>query len=128
MTINVTKSVIGLDMTKAPVKVNEHFVVTTDEKGNDTEVIYNPPLLAETENIRVELRKEKNHNCPHVHIIKKGRNKTFDVSVALDDLSLLAGSENVQHFDDKEWDKLGEFLFNNQSRFIKLYATLRGDL
>lgn len=115
-------------MTKAPVKVNEYFVVMTDKEGNETEVIYNPPLLAETENIRVELRKEKNHGRPHVHIIKKGKNKSYDVSVALDDLSLLAGSENVQHFDDKEWDKIGDFLFDNQNEFIKLYVSLRGDL
>lgn len=66
-------------MTKAPVKINEHFVVVTDEKGNETDIIYNPPLLAESENIRVELRKEKNHNRPHVHIIKKGRKNSYDV-------------------------------------------------
>lgn len=126
--MSVTKSVIGLDMTKAPVKVNEHFVVTTDEKGNESEVIYNPPLLAETGNIRVELRKEKNHNRAHVHLIKKGKNKSFEVSVALDDFSLLAGRENAQHFDDKEWDKIGDFLFDNQDRFIKLYEILRGNL
>lgn len=87
-------------MTKAPVKINEHFVVMTDENGNETDVIYNPPLLAESENIRVELRKEKNHNRPHVHIIKKGRNKSYDVSLALDDFSLLAGGENLKHFDN----------------------------
>jgi hypothetical protein len=32
-------------MAKAPVKVNEHFVVGTDEKGVEREVIYDPPLL-----------------------------------------------------------------------------------
>lgn len=115
-------------MRKAPIKLNEHFVVKTDDKGNETEVIYNPPLLAESQNIRVELRKEKNHNRPHVHIIKKGKDKSYDVSVALDDLSILAGCENVDQFDEREWDKIGDFLFDNQERFIKLYTILRGDL
>ncbi len=115
-------------MGKAPLKVNEHFVVNTDEKGNETEVIYNPPLLAESQNIKVELRKEPKHHRPHVHIIKKGKDKSCDVSVALDDLSILAGGENRDQFDEREWDKLADFLFDNQDRFIKLYATLRGDL
>lgn len=100
----------------------------TDEEGNETEVIYNPPLLAESETIRVELRKEKNHSRPHIHIIRKGKNKSYDVSVALDDLSILAGGENVDQFDEREWDKVSDFLFDNQDRFIKMYATLKGDL
>jgi len=115
-------------VTKAPVKINEHFVVMTDEKSNETDIIYNAPLLADSQNIRVELRKEKNHKRPHVHIIKKGRINSYNVSVALDDFSILAGGENLKHFDNKEWDKIGNFLFDNQDRFIKLYETLRGDL
>lgn len=115
-------------MGKAPIKVNEHFVVQIDDEGNETEVIYNPPLLAESQNIRVELRKEKSHNRPHVHIIKKGRNKSYDVSVALDDFEILAGMENVDQFDEREWDKIGDFLVENQDRFIKLYEILKGDL
>jgi hypothetical protein len=115
-------------MGKAPIKVNEHFVVRTDDDGATTEVIYDPPLLAESQNIRVELRKEKNHNRPHVHIIKKGKDKSYDVSVALDDFIILAGGENLMHFDEREWDKIGDFLLKNQEKFIKLYETLRGDL
>lgn len=115
-------------MGKTPIKVSEYFVVRTDEHGVETEVIYSPPLLAESANIKVELRKEKNHTRPHVHIIKKGSDKSIDVSVALDDLSILAGGENADHFNRREWEKLGDFLFDNQDRFIKLYATLRGDL
>ncbi len=115
-------------MGKAPIKVNEHFVIVTDENDVETEIIYNPPLLAESQNIRVELRKEKNNNRPHVHIIKKGNNKSYDVSVALDDLNILAGGKNVDQFDEREWEQIGNFLFDNQERFIKLYATLRGDL
>ncbi len=115
-------------MGKAPIKVNEHFVVRTDDDGATTEVIYDPPLLAESQNIRVELRKEKNHNRPHVHIIKKGKDKSYDVSVALDDFIILAGGENLMYFDEREWDKIGDFLLKNQERFIKLYETLRGDL
>ncbi len=95
-------------MGKAPIKVNEHFVIKTDDEGNETEVIYNPPLLAESQNIRVELRKEQKHHRPHVHIIKKRKDKSYDVSVALDDLSILAGGENRDQFDSREWDKLGD--------------------
>ena len=115
-------------MTKAPVKVNEHFVVTTDEKGNETEVIYNPPLLAKTENIRVELRKEKNYGRPHVHIIKKGKNKSLDVSLALDDLTILVGDENVKFFGTDEYDQIIDFILNNQELLVQIYENLRGDL
>jgi hypothetical protein len=115
-------------MGKPPIKVNEHFVVSIDDNGNEADVIYNPPLLADTQNIRVELRKEKNHNRPHIHIIKKGKNKSHDVSIALDDFTVLAGGENLEHFDEREWDKISDFLVGNQDRFIKLYETLRGDL
>lgn len=115
-------------MGKAPIKVNEHFVVNTDEKGNETEVIYNPPLLAQTQNIRVELRKEKNHNRPHVHVIKKGRNKSHDVSIALDDFEILAGEDNLKHFAKDEYQAIIDFIVENQDRFIEVYATLRGDL
>lgn len=115
-------------MTKSLIKLNEYFVIETDREGNEVEVIYNPPLLAESQNIRVELRKEKNHRRPHIHIIKKGRGKIYDVSVALDDFSILAGGENKARFNEKEWDKIGDFLFDNQGTFIKLYKTLRGDL
>ena len=58
-------------MGKAPIKVNEHFVVRTDDDGATTEVIYDPPLLAESQNIRVELRKEKNHNRPQFTLLKR---------------------------------------------------------
>ena len=50
------------------------------------------------------------------------------MSVALDDFIILAGGENLMHFDEREWDKIGDFLLKNQEKFIKLYETLRGDL
>jgi hypothetical protein len=115
-------------MGKAPIKVNEHFAVLTDDKGTETDVIYNPPLLAESQNIRVELRKEKNHNRPHVHIIKKGSNKSYDVSVALDNFDILAGEDNLKHFADDEYQVIVDFIVENQDRFIEVYETLRGDL
>lgn len=115
-------------MGKAPIKVNEHFVVNTDENGNETEVIYSPPHLAQTQNIRVELRKEKNHDRPHVHIIKKGKDKSCDVSIALDDFDILAGEDNLKHFAKDEYQVIIDFIVENQDRFIEVYATLRGDL
>lgn len=115
-------------MRKAPIKVNEHFVVKTDDKGNETEVIYSPPLLAESQNIRVELRKEKNHKRPHVHVIKKGRDKSHDVSIAIDDFDILAGEDNLKHFAKDEYQAIIDFIVENQDRFIEVYATLRGDL
>lgn len=115
-------------MGKAPIKVNERFVVRTDDDGATTEVIYDPPLLAQSQNIRVELRKEKNHNRPHVHIIKKGKDKSFDVSIALDDLEILAGKENVGVFGEAEYQVIIEFIIDNQDRFKKIYENLRGDL
>lgn len=115
-------------MGKAPIKVNEHFVVKEDDKGVTSEVIYNPPLLAESQNIRVELRKEKNHNRPHVHIIKKGKDKSYDVSIALDDFEILAGTDNLESFDKNEFQQIADFIVENQEIFIKVYATLRGDL
>lgn len=124
----MTKSVIRLIMGKAPIKVNERFVVRTDDDGATTEVIYDPPLLAQSQNIRVELRKEKNHNRPHVHIIKKGKDKSFDVSIALDDLEILAGKENVGVFGEAEYQVIIEFIIDNQDRFKKIYENLRGDL
>lgn len=115
-------------MGKAPIKVNEYFAVKTDDEGTETDVIYDPPLLAESQNIRVELRKEKNHNRPHVHIIKKGRNKSYDVSVALDNFDILAGEENLKHFDEKEFEAIADFISKNQDRFKEVYVKLRGDL
>ncbi len=115
-------------MGKAPIKVNEHFVVKADDKGNETEVIYSPPLLAETQNIRVELRKERNHNRPHVHIIKKGKDKSFDVSIAIDDLEILAGGDKVRIFGTEEYDRILDFILNNQEILMKVYQNLRGDL
>jgi hypothetical protein len=115
-------------MGKAPIKVNEHFVVNTDDKGSETEVIYNPPLLAETQNVRIELRKERNHGRPHVHVIKKGRNNSYDVSIALDDFDILAGEDNLKYFAKDEYQVIVDFIVENQDRFIKVYATLRGDL
>jgi hypothetical protein len=115
-------------MGKDPIKVNEHFVVKTDDKGTETEVIYNPPLLAESQNIRVELRKEKNHNRPHVHVIKKGRDKSHDVSIALDNFDILAGGDNLKHFDEREFEAIADFISKNKDRFIDVYAKLRGDL
>jgi hypothetical protein len=115
-------------MGKAPIKLNEHFLIQTDDQRNETEVIYNPPLLAESHNVRVELRKEKNHNRPHVHVIKKGRNRSYEVSMALDDFEILAGDENLKHFAKDEYRVIIEFIVENQDRFIEVYATLRGDL
>jgi hypothetical protein len=128
VTLNVTKSVIGLGMGKALTKVNEHFVVLTDDKGTESDVIYDPPLLAESENIRIELRKEKKHNRPHVHIIKKGKHKSCDVSIALDNFDILAGEDNLKHFAKDEYQLIIDFIVENQDRFIEVYATLRGDL
>ena len=115
-------------MGKALVKVNEYFVVKTDDGGNETEVIYNPPLLAQTQNIRVELRKEKKHERPHVHVIKKGRDKFHGVSIALDDFTVLAGEDQLKHFDSKEFQYISHFLWRNRERFMTLYQALRGDL
>ncbi len=115
-------------MGKAPIKVTEHFVIKTDDEGNETEVIYNPPLLAESINIRIELRKEKNHNRAHVHIIKKGKYKSHDVSIALDDFEILAGGDNLKHFASDEYEVIANFIIENQDRFIEVYAKLRGDL
>ncbi len=115
-------------MGKAPIKVNEHFVIKTENDGTTTEVIYNPPLLAETQNIRIELRKEQNHNRPHVHIIKKGKDKSYDVSFALDNFEILAGEENLKVFDINEYQQIIDFIVENQESFIEVYATLRGDL
>jgi len=115
-------------MGKAPIKVNEHFAVKTDDEGTETDVIYDPPLLAESQNIRVELRKEKNHSRPHVHIIKKGRNKSYDLSVALDDFDILAGEENLKRFGEKEFEAIADFISKNQDRFKEVYVKLRGDL
>jgi hypothetical protein len=115
-------------MGKTPIKLNEHFAVATDENGIKNEVIYYPPLLAESQNIRIELRKEKNHARAHVHIIKKGRNHSYDVSIALDDLTLLAGTENLKHFARNEYQAILEFIIENQDRFKKIYEVLRGDL
>jgi len=56
-------------MGKAFIKVNEYFAIKTDKNGDQTEFIYNPPLIAESQNIRIELRQKK-HKRPHVHIIK----------------------------------------------------------
>lgn len=50
------------------------------------------------------------------------------MSVALDDLSILAGGECVSKFDEREWDTIGDFLYDNQELLIKLYLTLKGDL
>jgi len=115
-------------MTKAPIKISEYFVLVTDDEGNEVEVIFHPPLLAESENIRVELRKELNHHRPHVHIIKKGRVSSFDVSIALDDLTVLAGGKNVKHFEIQEYQKIQEFLAENADRFYVIYEKLRGEL
>ena len=115
-------------MAKAPIRINEHFVVITDENGNEIEIIYNPPLLAESENIRIELRKEEKHNRPHVHILKKGNATSFEISIALDSLNVLAGKEKLKHFAERELKKIGEFLAENADRFKEIYENLRGDL
>jgi hypothetical protein len=115
-------------MGRPPIKVSVNFVVKTDHKGVETEVIYNPPLMAESQNIRVELRIEHRHPRPHVHVIKKGKDKSYDVSIALDDLEILAGENNLKHFDRKEFQAIAEFISENQDRFKEIYETLRGNL
>ena len=128
MTINVTKSVIGLSMAKAPIKVNEHFAVVTDDKGNRTEIIYNPPLLAKVGNLKIELRKELNHNRPHIHLIRKCGKSVYDVSIAINDLVVLAGGHNLKYLDKVEYQKILEFILDNQELLETLYKELRGDL
>jgi hypothetical protein len=100
-------------MGKAPFKLNAYFAED-----------FNPPLLAETQHIRIELRKEKNHHRPHVHVIKKVK----DVSIAIDDLSVLAGEKNLKYFDRDELLAIADFIFENQDRFMQIYNNLRGDL
>jgi len=50
------------------------------------------------------------------------------VSIALDVFSILAGEENVKHFDKNEFQKIGEFLTENVDRFKEIYENLRGEL
>ena len=100
-----------------------------DDEGNQTDVIYNPPHLANTQNIRVELRKEQKHARPHVHVIKKGKDSKGDgLSIALDDFDILAGKEHLKLFSKAEYEAVTDFLLENQEKFIKIYETLRGDL
>ena len=115
-------------MRKAKIKVNEYFIVLIDEDGEEIEVIFNPPLLAESSGVRVELRKERNHNRPHLHIIKKGKTRIYDVSIALDELVVLAGKENLKYFAKDEYKVIMEFIVDNQDRFKKIYNNLRVDL
>ena len=115
-------------MGKPPIKINDYLELVFDEDGKETTVIYDPPLLAETANLRVELRKEKNHGRPHVHIIKKSKGNFYEVSLALDSLLPLVGEENLKYFADKEYRVILEFLVANQDRLIKVYKTLKGEL
>lgn len=115
-------------MGRAPIRVNEHFVVVEDENGNEADVIYDPPLLADVGNLKVELRKELNHSMPHVHIVKKCGKNEYDVSIAIDDLKVLAGDKNRKYFDPREYQQTLEFILENQERLETLYKKLRGDL
>ena len=116
-------------MGKAPVKGETHLDVTLDENGKQVEVIYDPPLLATFGNIRVELRKEKNHDRPHIHIMKTAKSgKTNDVSIALDDFECLAGHENLKSFDRREYQAVMEFLAEKQDQLIEVYKKLKGDV
>lgn len=116
-------------MVRARIKKMHHFVVTVAEGGEQLEVIYNPPLLAQFGNIRIELRKEKNHERPHIHIMKSAKaGKTNDVSIALDNFDLLAGQENVQFFDKREYQAVVEFLADKQDLLIGLYKKLKGEV
>lgn len=108
-------------MGKTPVRVNEYFEISEDGE----EFIHNPPLLAEFGNLRVELRKEKNHSTPHVHVIK---NKIHDVSLRISDLKVLAGKENIPYFDRNEYRAVLEFIIENGNHFIECYEKLRGEL
>ncbi len=112
-------------MGKVPVRVNEYFKLLEDDDGIEQAFIYNPPLLAESLNIRVELRKEVSHNRPHVHVIKKGKAKFYDVSFALDDFEIIAGADNLKFFDKNEFQKIVDFIVENQEAFIKVYASIR---
>lgn len=46
-------------MGKKPLEFEKYFVQL--ENGENSEIIYDPPLLAKYESIRMELRKEKKH-------------------------------------------------------------------
>jgi len=111
-----------IEMTKTPIKINEYFIV----KGDFLEMIYSPPLLAEVGNLRVELRKELNHSRPHLHVIKKCGKSEYGVSLALDNLDVLAGSENIERFDRREYEAVLNFIIENLELFEKVYKTLRG--
>jgi hypothetical protein len=115
-------------MSKAQVKGNEHFLVRVDEEGNKVELIYDPPLLAEFGNLRVELRKELKHHRAHVHIIKKCGKIEYDVSLALDNLDILAGESNISHFNKGEYKAVMVFIIENLEMFAEIYNGLRGDL
>ena len=115
-------------MGKVSIKVSERFLIVKDEKGVETHIIFNPPVIAQSANIKIELRKEKNHDRPHIHLVKKGKKKSIDVSLALDDFSCLAGEENLKCFERDEYLKVLEFLIANKDRFKELYKKLRGEL
>ncbi len=58
MTFSVTKNVIGFSMSKEKSRLNKYFIIKKDH-SSEKKMLYDPPLLAESRNIRVELRKEK---------------------------------------------------------------------
>ncbi len=61
-------------------------------------------------------------------MIKKCGKTEYDVSVAIDDLEVLAGDKNLKHIDKREYQKTLEFILENQELLETLYKELRGDL
>ena len=52
----------------------------------------------------------------------------YDVSIAINDLVVLAGGHNLKYLDKVEYQKILEFILDNQELLETLYKELRGDL
>lgn len=107
--------------------IDRYFVVNEGTEEKPEEVIYSPPLLAKLDKIRIELRQEKNHGAPHVHIIKKGSGKTCEISVDLKTLKPFDVT-NGDIMSENEYKVILKFIQEHQGDLVKLYKILRSRL
>ena len=74
-------------------------------------------LLNKNEKVRVEIRSENvNHHAPHIHVKHSDR---FDVSISLQDFSILAGN-----IDKKTYKHLLCVLVPNKETLLKIWKEL----
>lgn len=112
-------------MSRPRIVIDEYFALEVDEGVK--RYIYNPPLLAKTRNLRIELRQEKNHSAPHVHVIKKGSDGV-SIIIEEDNIKIVAGESELEHFDEREFEAVVKFLVKNQNHLREIYKKLRGSL